>query len=106
MNQLRRISPPPKTVRDVQRWVLSMLPRREPPSAMPGVLAGLGLVILGAAAALLLSPRTGSELRGLARKQIGDLRRRASDFAESHDLTLRRGHNGRGSQSQGRSQAT
>lgn len=81
----------------LERWVRSVLPRRAaPPSPLPRVLAGLALALAGAAAALLLSPRNGPELRALARKRLERLRRRANDFAESH----RRAHNGRGAESQ------
>jgi len=101
MDQLKRIRAHAPTRRELERWVRSVLPRREPRSSLPRVLGGLALLLAGAAAALLLSPKKGSEMRALARQRIEGLRRRANDFAESHDL--RREHDGRGSPSQGQS---
>jgi hypothetical protein len=101
MNQLQRLAPRARTMRDVERWIRSVMPRRTRKSSpVPRVLAGLGLALAGAAAALLLSPKAGPEMRALARKRIDGLRRRATNFAESHDLHLRRAHNGRGTESQ------
>jgi hypothetical protein len=69
-----------------------------PPSNVPRVLAAIALLSVGALAALLLSPRNGTEMRTLARKQVDGLRKRARDFAASHELGVGRA-NGRASQS-------
>jgi len=97
MTNLQRYAPRGANLRDVDRWVRSIWPRQAPPSALPGVLASLALVLAGAAVALAFAPMTGSEMRTTTRKRLAALRRQASDFAANHDP---RGHNGRGSQSQ------
>ncbi|HTO09573.1 MAG TPA: hypothetical protein VMR86_21160 [Myxococcota bacterium] len=97
MNSLQRKTPRTRALEDMERWVRSVMPRRAPASSpVPRILAGLALALAGAAAALLFAPKNGRDMRALARKRLASLRRQASDFAESHDLYLRRAHNGRG----------
>jgi len=105
MYALQRYAPRASTVREVERWIRSAMPRRTPKSSpVPRMLAGLALVLAGAAAALLLSPKTGPEMRTLARKRIDRVRRSAKDFAVSHDP--RRSHNGRAEAQTERSRRT
>ncbi|HKC49861.1 MAG TPA: hypothetical protein VKF60_03645 [Myxococcota bacterium] len=76
--KLERITPSAATMRGVERWVRRFTPRsmrRSPP--VPRVLGGLGLALAGAAAALLLSPKTGREMRGITRRRFAALHRTA-----------------------------
>jgi hypothetical protein len=69
-------------LRDVERWLRAVAPRSSPPpSNLPRLLAAVALLSVGALAALLLSPKNGSEMRSLARERVAGLRRRARDFA-------------------------
>jgi hypothetical protein len=92
MTNLQRYTPRGVSRRDVDRWLRSVWPRSAPPSRMPGALASLGLLLLGAGVALCLAPMNGTELRSATRKRWNAVRRQASDFAASHDP---RAHNGR-----------
>jgi len=82
MLNLKRITPRASTMREVERWIRSIVPHSTPRSSpVPRVLAGVALLLAGAAAALLLSPKNGREMRAATRKQIDRLRRRARSFA-------------------------
>jgi hypothetical protein len=110
MSNLQRYAPRQRTMRDVERWVRAVLPRNPPPSSpLPRVLGAIALVLAGAAAALLLTPKNGVEMRTMARKRLQKLQKTATEFAASHDPRAMRG-NGRAGESQGersrRSEAT
>jgi hypothetical protein len=78
MMNLKRITPRASTMREVERWIRSIVPRSTPRSSpVPRVIAGVSLLLAGAAAALLLSPKNGREMRAITLKQVGRLRRRA-----------------------------
>jgi len=96
MTTLQRYAPRATTMREVERWIRSVMPRSTPASSpVPRVLAGLALVLAGAAAALLLSPVNGAEMRKATGKRLKSMRKTATDFAASHDPRI----NGRASQS-------
>lgn len=101
MSNLQRYAPRRRTMRDAERWLRAVLPRNPPPSSpVPRVLGAIALLLAGAAAALLLTPKNGVEMRTIARKRIQKLQKQATEFAASHDPRTMRG-NGHASQSQG-----
>jgi hypothetical protein len=82
MMTLTRTTPRASRMREVERWIRSILPRGTPRSSpVPRVLAGAAILVAGAAAALLLSPKNGREMRAITRKRIDGLRRHARSFA-------------------------
>jgi len=97
MANLQRYAPRGVRRHDLDRWLRSIWPRRAEPSALPGVLASLALVLAGAAVALALTPMNGAEMRAMARKRLTALRRQTSDLVASYDP---RAHNARGRESQ------
>jgi hypothetical protein len=97
MMNLQRIAPRESRLREVERWIRSIVPRSTPRSSrMPRVLAGVAILLTGAAAALLLSPKNGREMRAITRRQIDGLRQRARSLATREG---RRIGNGRAAQS-------
>jgi hypothetical protein len=99
MMNLKRITPRESRLREVERWIRSIVPRSTPRSSpVPRVLAGVAILLTGAAGALLLSPKNGREMRAITRKQIAGLRLRARSFATREG---RRVGNGRAAQSPG-----
>jgi hypothetical protein len=82
MMSLKQITPRESTIREVERWIRSIVPRSAPRSSpVPRVVAGVAILLAGATAALLLSPKNGREMRAITRKQIDGLRRRARSLA-------------------------
>jgi len=97
MMNLKRITPRESRIREVERWIRSIVPRSTPRSSpVPRVLGGVAILLAGAAAALLLSPKNGREMRAISRKQIDGLRRRARSLAARRG---RRMSNGRAPES-------
>jgi hypothetical protein len=88
---LERITPRASTVRGVDRWIRSFAPRPVRPSRLPRLVAGVGLALAGAAAALLLSPRTGREMRAITRKRLDALHRVARSVRSRRDRPMRNG---------------
>jgi hypothetical protein len=66
---------------DAERVLRSILARPQRRSALPHVLAALALAAAGAVAALLLAPHSGAENRAMARRGLGQLRRRTRSLA-------------------------
>ena len=98
MMTLTRTTPRAARMREVERWIRSILPRAAPRSSpVPRVLAGVAIFVAGAAVALLLSPKNGREMRAITRKRIDDLHRRARSFASREG---RRAGNGRAGETQ------
>ena len=96
MMSLKRITPRESTIREAERWLRSIVPRSSArPSPVPRVLAGVAILLAGAAAALLLSPKNGREMRAITRKQIDGLRIRARSLSTREG---RRSGNGRAAQ--------
>jgi hypothetical protein len=83
MMDLKRITAGRESsIRAVERWIRSIVPRSAPRSSpVPRVLAGVAILLAGAAAALLLSPKNGREMRAITRKQLDGFRRRARSLA-------------------------
>lgn len=87
--ELQRITPSAATMRQVENWIRAVLPRSaRPASPVPRVLAGVALALAGAAAALLLSPKTGAEMRELARKRAQSLGKQARELARRNGRPL------------------
>jgi hypothetical protein len=90
MLNLERIAPSASTMRQVERWIRTLLPGSTPRSSpIPRLLVGSALALAGAAAALLLSPKNGREMRAITRKRVASLRQRARDFAKREAPTAR-----------------
>lgn len=78
MINLERITPSASTRRGIERWIRSIAPRSARRSSpVTRLIAGLGLALAGATAALLLSPKTGREMRAITRKRFDALQRSA-----------------------------
>jgi hypothetical protein len=89
---LERITPRASTVRGVDRWIRSFAPRPVPrASRVPRLVAGVGLALAGAAAALLLSPKTGREMRAITRKRLDALHRVARSVRSRGERPMRNG---------------
>ena len=93
MMTLTRTTPRASRMREVEGWIRSIVGRAPPGSPrVPRVLAGVAIFAAGAAAALLLSPKNGREMRAITRERIDGLHRRARSFATRD---WRRAANGR-----------